>query len=241
MYRLLVATVWILIFSLTILGIGVSLAAVLHFVNPSSISVPETWHTTASIAAMLLGIAALLRAAWPKLVFTIDDFVESANCDGGHISSSGKRCSVSFGVVEVLYYFQRSFVGFDVLWMGPKYSPKRKWIQKWINEGNNWIEARHLWSLIIGRAPVVIKLAVQHIPDMGWDALVDSLREASGGCEVELWEKKSESGNEFVHLLRTAHDVTAQPNEEVLILVYVPPWEAEAIQRVIRTASELGQ
>lgn len=240
MYRLLVTIVWLAVYSATIIGVGCLVIAIQAFVYPKVVDTSDPWYFMALLATGFLGLATAFRAAWSKLVFTESDFIRAVKRVKGVVVSKGRVCRASFGAVEVGYRFPRGFVGFDISWVGPKHSPQRKLIQRWIDKGGGWIAAKHLWNLVINRAPLVIRIPARSPLRSKWSDIYSRLEAVSDGRVLEAWLQRADRGDGVVHLLEQG-STPFQGEDEVLILAYVAPWDSLTILRIVEATGEFGE
>ena len=237
MRRLLITSVWITTFCLTFLGIAFSIAAIMHFINPQSIQEFGSWYSTAGIGISIVATAGALHYFWPNLIFTEKDFQHEIEKVNGIIRDSGRCSRASLDTVEIEYCFQRGFFSFDLFWMGPTFSPKRKLMQRWIDAGNQWLEAKYLWDLVRKRCPVMIRYPAHYEPNDGWSALLQGLAEIAEERTIEIWIQRNDSEGQKVKAIKSVEPSKLYDSDHMIVLIYLAPWENSKIRQVFHIAA----
>lgn len=236
-----VIALWLSIYVAAIASVAAFIMVFMIYHGSVSQKVFESWYMPTAILFGLLGVTAGLRAFWPRLIFTEDDFVGAVHEWGGQLSDIGRVRVSRFGAVEVGYYFHRGFVSFPIDWRPPAFQPKRKLVERKLKENQGWLKAWHLWSIMKLSVPLVIRLPGQLVDHAATTRAQETLKVALDGARVEVWIQRDRGDGVWVRLITPETRCDVKQADDIFLFAYAAPWNTDGIRAGVRAAAELGQ
>lgn len=236
-----VIALWLSIYVCAIASVAASLMFFMVYQGSVSENPFESWYMPAAILFALLGVTVGLRAFWPRLVFTEENFLDAVRESCGYLSNIGRVRISGFGAVEVGYYFHRGFVSFPIDWKPPKFQPKRMWMEDKLKDNEGWLKAWHLWSVMKLSVPLVIRLPGELVDSAAVTRAQETIKGALDGGKVEVWLQRKRSDGVWVHHITSEARCEVDQADDIFLFAYAAPWDKRGIRAGVLAAAELGR